>query len=104
MKSAIRTAQADADVTADLDWYLQAAPHVVKRFVSALETAIARIERNPGIGSPRYAHELDIPQLRHWALQKFPYAVFYIEHKTHLAVIRVVHLSRDIPATLQDQS
>lgn len=101
MKPAIRSALAETDVTAAMDWYLREAPHVVERFVSALETAIARIERNPGIGSPRYAHELDIPQLRHWSLQKFPYAVFYIEHKTHLAVIRVVHLSRDIPTTLQ---
>lgn len=101
MKPAIRSAIAEADVLAALDWYAQEAPHMVVRFVNALERAVARIERNPGTGSPRYAHELNIPHLRFWPLTKFPYALFYIEHDSHLDVIRVVHLSRDIPGTLQ---
>lgn len=102
MKPAIRSAIAEADVLAALDWYAKEAPHMAGRFVSALEKAVARIERNPGIGSPRYAHELNIPRLRFWPLAKFPYAMFYVEHESHLDVIRVVHMSRDIPGTLQE--
>ena len=101
MKPAIRSAVAEADVEAALDWYVDEAPHMAASFTDALEKAVVRIERNPGIGSPRYAHELDIPRLRFWQLTKFPYAVFYIEHADHLDVIRVVHMSRDIPGTLQ---
>lgn len=101
MKPAIRSALAGADAEAALDWYMEEAPHMAALFINALEKAIARVERNPGVGSPRYAHELDIPCLRFWPLTKFPYAVFYIEHADHLDVIRVVHMSRDIPGTLQ---
>lgn len=101
MKPAIRTTDAQADVVAAVDWYTAEAPHVAAGFIDALEKAVARIERNPGAGSPRYAHELDIPRLRFWQLAKFPYALFYVEHADHLDVIRVVHMSRDIPGTLQ---
>ena len=101
MKPAIRSAIAELDVLAALDWYALEAPHMAGPFVNALEKAVSRIERNPGVGSPRYAHALDIPHLRFWPLTKFPYAVFYIGHETHLDVIRMVHMSRDIPVTLQ---
>ena len=101
MKPAIRSALAEADILATLDRYAVEVPHVLDRFVLALERAISRIEHHTGIGAPRYAHELNIPLLRFWVVTKFPYAVFYIEHDQHLAVIRVVHMSRDIPATLQ---
>ena len=70
-------------------------------FIDALERAIAHIQRAPGTGSPRYAHELDIPALRFWRLSKFPYSLFYLEQEDHLLVIRLVHLSRDIPVSLQ---
>ncbi len=102
MKPAIRSAIAEVDVLAALDWYAQEAPPMVVPLVNALEKAVARIERNPGVGAPRYAHELNIPHLRSWQLKRFPYALFYIEHSSHLDVIRVVHMSRDIPGTLQD--
>lgn len=101
MKPAILSARADADIQAALEFYIAEAPHVAEGFVAALEKATAQIERQPGIGSPRYAHELDIPLLRHWRLNRFPYALFYLEQDEHLFVIRVLHLSRDLPASLR---
>lgn len=89
MKAAILSAQAEADIRAALEFYLAEAPHVAEGFVSGLEKAAARIERQPGIGSPCYAHELDIPFLRHWSLSRFPYGLFYLEHDDHLVVIRM---------------
>jgi toxin ParE1/3/4 len=100
MKPAVLSARAAADVQAALAFYLAEAPHVAEGFVAALEKASAQIERQPGIGSPRYAHELDIPLLRHWRLVRFPYALFYLEQDDRLFVIRVLHLSRDLPASL----
>ena len=55
MKPAIRSTVAEADVLAALDWYAQEASHMVGPFINALEKAVARIERNPGVGSPRRA-------------------------------------------------
>ena len=74
---------------------------MVGDFVDALEIAVAHVQRAPGTGSPRYAHELDLPGLRFWSLRKFPYSLFYFEHEDHLFVIRLVHMSRDIPASLR---
>lgn len=104
MKPAIRSALADADVESALDFYIAEAVHMAADFVDELEHATRHIESSPATGSPRYAHELNIPQLRFWRLKRFPYALFYVEHGDHLDVIRCVHMSRDIPACLQDDA
>ena len=101
MKPAIRSALAQADVEAALDYYCSEAAHAASGFIDALEKATAHTKRYPGTGSPRYAHELNLAQLRYWPLTRYPYALFYIEHDDHVHVVRVVHMSRDIPATLR---
>lgn len=103
MKLAIRSALASSDVDAALDFYLREAEELARDFIDELERATQHIEKNPATGSPRYAHELNIPYLRFWQLRRFPYALFYIEHSDHLDVIRCVHMSRDIPVTLRDE-
>ncbi len=71
-------------------------------FIDALEQAYAHIGRRPATGSPRYAHELNLPGLRFWQLTRYPYLVFYVEHPDHVDVWRVLHGQRDIPAWMQD--
>ena len=104
MKPAIRSALAAADIESAGEFYLAERIQVAEAFIHALERATRHIEAHPAIGSPRYAHELNIPQLRCWLLGRFPFALFYIEHADHLDVIRCVHMSRDIPASLRDDS
>lgn len=99
-KQALRSALAQADIEDALACYLVEAPHMAGAFVNALEGAVTHIERAPGTGSLRYAHELDMPGLRFWGLRKFPYSVFYLEFEHHLLVTRLVHMSREIPASL----
>ena len=101
MRAARRSALAQADIEAALDYYYNEAAHAAGGFIDALEQATTHIQRHPGTGSPRYAHELNLAQLRYWPLTRYPYALFYIEHADHVHVIRVVHMSRDIPATLR---
>jgi toxin ParE1/3/4 len=72
------------------------------RFIDAVEQAFALLARQPGIGSPRYAVELEWPGLRTHPVPRFPYLVFYLEQADHLDVLRVLHAHRDIPASLQD--
>ena len=72
------------------------------RCVDALEDAYAVLARNPSIGTPRYAAELDIPGLRTWALPRFPYLICYAERQDRIDVWRVLHGRRDIPAHLAD--
>ena len=104
MKAAIRSALADSDIRAALQFYVQENVVLAGRFLDDLEKAIAHIEAHPASGSSRYSHELNIPQLKTWSLKRFPYVIFYIEHVDHLDVIRFVHERRDIPASLQDQT
>lgn len=101
MKPAIRSRQAGQDIQQALDYYVGIRVQTARQFLDALEQAIAHIQSHPGSGSPRYAHELGIPQLRFWMLDGFPYAVFYIEHHDHLDVIRLPHLHQDIPETFR---
>ena len=66
-------------------------------FIDALEQACAHIGRHAATGSPRYAHELNLPGLRFWSLTRYPHLVFYIEMDDHIDVWRVLHGERDIP-------
>ena len=84
---------------AAIDHYLaEAGETVALRFVHSLERAFDALARHPRAGSPRYAHELDIPGLRSRGLDGYPYLVFYVELPDQLDVWRVLHASRDIPA------
>ena len=85
------------DVDEAIDHYLgEGAPKAALDFVDALEKAYSHIGRQPASGSPRYAHELNIPGLRFWRLTRFPYLVFYFEHDDHVDVWRVLQEQRDI--------
>lgn len=90
------------DVEAAVQFYLdEGAEQAALGFLEALEKAYLHIGRNPGTGSPRYAHELDVPGLRFWKLSHFPYLVFYVEQPEHVDVWRVLHEVRDIPPLMQ---
>ena len=102
MKPVLRSPLARADIEDALDHYKQEAPHVANAFLDALEKAVKHIQRAPGTGSPRYAQELGLSGLRFWGLSKFPFSLFYIEQADHLWVVRLVHMSRDIPTSLRD--
>ena len=73
-----------------------------RQFIDAVEQAFTLISRQPGIGSPRYAVELDWPGLRTLQVERFPYLIFYLEQPDHLEMLRVLHAHRDLPTSLQE--
>lgn len=102
IKPAVLRERADRDVRDAVDYYLgEGAQPAALGFVDALEQALRHIERHSATGSPRYAHELDLPGLRCWRLKGYPYLVFYVEGVNHVDVWRVLHASRDIPAWME---
>lgn len=102
-KAVIPREQANRDVDEAVAYYLnEASEAVALGFIDALEQAYAHIGRHPATGSSRYAHELNLPGLRTWALTRYPYIVFYVEHPNHIDVWRVLHGQRDIPAWMQE--
>lgn len=95
--------QARRDIDDAIAYYLgEGAEQAALGFIDALEHAYARIARRPASGSPRYAHELNLPGLRVRPLPRYPYLVFYVEHPERIDVWRVLHGQRDIPAWMQE--
>lgn len=102
MKGILRRTSASHDVDSAVLYYLeQAGTSVADRFLGAYDHALLHISEFSGTGSTRYAKLFDTASLRFWTLQKFPYAVFYLELTDAVEVIRVLHQSSDIPAHLQ---
>lgn len=101
-KPVVPRVQAKQDVDEAVAYYLsEDAPQAALGFIDALEKAYAHIGRHPGTGSPRYAHELNLPALRAWPLTGYPHLVFYAERPDHVDVWRVLHGQRNIPAWMQ---
>jgi toxin ParE1/3/4 len=94
---------ANKDVEEAIDHYLgEAGEKVALRFVEELEKAYAHIARHPASGSPRYAHQLGLADLRFWPVGRYPFLVFYVERDEHIDVWRVLHEQRDIPAWMNE--
>jgi toxin ParE1/3/4 len=97
--------QAEQDVLDAIDFYLvEASEKIALGFINALERAYRLIGEQPHAGASRYAHELDLPDLRSWGLRGFPYVVFYVPREDQIDVWRVLHAASDIPAWMQAPS
>ena len=96
-----RSARRDVDEA--VDFYLREAGQTVTfGLIDALERAYRLISEQPGAGSARYAHALDLPGLRSWPLRDYPFVVFYFEQETHVEIWRVLHTARDIPTWIAE--
>ena len=103
MKPVVTRRRAQRDIDEAITHYLkEGGSDIALGFVDALEAAYRQIGTNPQAGSPRYAHELDLPGLRFWPLRRYPFLIFYIEQNDQLDVWRVLHGQRDIPSWLQE--
>jgi toxin ParE1/3/4 len=92
---------AQKDIDEALDHYVGVGGDITALdFIDAVESAFRHICAHPGSGSPRYAIELDLPEVRSWRLKRFPYLIFYIERETEVDVWRVLHGQSDIAAWL----
>jgi len=95
--------KAAEDVDDAVHYYVaEAEADVARRFVDELERTIRQLELHPELGSLRFAFELDLPGVRSFRVDGFPHLIFYLIRTDHLDVLRVLHASRDVPATLQD--
>jgi len=94
---------ANRDVEDSIDHYLlEGSERAALGFIKALEAAYRHIGREPASGSPRCAHELNLPGLRSWPLTRYPQIVFYVERSDHIDVWRVLHGKRDVPQWMSE--
>jgi toxin ParE1/3/4 len=102
-KPVVPRQQARRDAEDAIDHYArEAGLQVVLGFIDALEAAYTAIASRPAAGSPRYAHELNLPGLRYRALRRYPYLVFYVEREDRVDVWRLLHAKRDIPTWMHE--
>ena len=102
-KPVLRRAQAQKDIANAVAYYLeQAAPNAAEGFITALEKTIGHISRHSKSGSPCYAGELNLPDLRFWQIKRYPYLLFYVERNDHIDVWRLLHSQSDVPAWLRE--
>ena len=101
-KPVVLRERARRDIDEAIEHYLsEAGPALALDFIDALDDTRRQIGLRPASGSPRLAHELDIPGLRFQSVGRFPYLVFYVEKEAEIDVWRVLHGARDIPAWMQ---
>lgn len=100
-RQVVTTGRADEDVENAIDHYLgEGAEDAALGFIDALADARDLLAEHPHIGSARLTAEIGLPELRTFALPRYPYIVFTAEEAGIVRIVRVLHTSRDIPAEL----
>ena len=102
-KSVVLRAAAQRDIEEAATHYLEeAGPEVALRFIDSVEQAFRHITGDPGSGSPRYGHELNLPGFRSWPLGSYPHLVCYMVGRGQVDVWRMLHDRRSIPVWMAE--
>ncbi len=70
-----------SELSGGFRWYARRSPRTAVRFRSAVDTALALVEANPGIGTPCFG------PYRWVAVRRFSYLIYYRELTTALIVV-----------------
>ena len=89
------------DIAKATDFYEMESGELAMRFMSAIGGAVRLLRTHPRIGSPVYGVKLDLAGMRAIATREFPYLLFYTEFRERLILIRLLHMSRNIPTALR---
>jgi plasmid stabilization system protein ParE len=101
-KSLVIRDAAIIDVDRILAHLHDASPPSAAAFKATLAKVFRRMAVFPRAGLSRYGDLLDIQGLRHLATPRFPYLVFYVETSSAIAVVRVLHVHRDLLDALSE--
>ncbi len=69
----------------------------------AHQEALATLQQQSGIGSPRVGELVEIDGLRSWRLTGFPLVWFYFERDGYLDFMRLLGERQDILSILRDE-
>jgi plasmid stabilization system protein ParE len=96
MKRFVLTPRAKQDVNDIWDYIAADNIGAADRVLDALDNAIARVARNPGIGHWRE----ELTDKRHRFFLVYSYLIVYRHETRPLQIIRVLHASRDVQSIL----
>ena len=95
MKKLRKHPQAERDIADAIARYGKEGLALSDRFPRKIELALARIRNMPRSGSPRFSHDVGLPELRAVSLSGFPYLLFYLDREESIDLIRVLHSDWD---------
>lgn len=99
------TPEASKDLENISDYIAQNNPDVALRFFDATRQTIAKLAQTPYLGSVYPLTNPRLQGLRKWKVKGFPkYLIFYLIEDELLTIIRILHVSRDIPHILIQDS
>ena len=95
--SVVRTARADRDVVEIGLFIAEDSIEAADRFLEAVETTFLALAEMPRMGALRTFRNPRFAGVRMWRVKDFEkYLIFYRPMKDGIAVLRVIHASRDI--------
>lgn len=106
MKGSIGPSARD-DILRQYRYYLleEDNPIVARRFLAAVQEAVSRICKTPGIGAPKMIKNPKLLGLRSWPVSGFTsIRIYYVMANDKVRVIRVLHGKRDINPMLENES
>jgi plasmid stabilization system protein ParE len=96
MKPFLLTPRAEQDISDIWDYIASDSVEAADRVLDALERAIDRLSKNPGIGHLRE----ELTDRRHRFFLVYSYLIVYRFETQPLQVIRVLHAARDVQSIL----
>lgn len=101
-RAAVLTKRARLELRQAVDWIAADDPVAAQNLADAARNAAYRIGANPRIGARRPA--LAGPRYRFWPLRRFRYLLVYTDATEPPRILRVIHMSRDLPIALANLS
>ena len=96
MKRYVLTPSAQRDVNDIWDYIANDSVEAADRVLDALESAMIKLAKNPGVGHWRE----ELADKRHRFVLVYSYLIVYRHEAKPLQIIRVLHASRDVQSTL----
>jgi plasmid stabilization system protein ParE len=96
MKPFILTPRAEQDLSDIWDYIANDSIQAADRVLEAMEKAMYRLAKNPGIGHLRQ----ELADRRHRFFPVYSYLIVYLFEAKPLSVIRVLHAARDVQSIL----
>lgn len=99
------TPKASKDLETISDYIAQNNPDAALQFFDATRQTIAKLSQNPYLGSAYPLSNARLAGLRKWKVKGFDkYLIFYLIEAELLTIVRIIHVARDIPTILNEET
>ncbi len=80
--------EAGEDIRKAYEWYEEKSTNLGVAFISDVEAVFETVEKSPKISAKIFKN------IRRALCKRFPYSVYFIERKSHIIVVAILHQKR----------